>query len=361
MYKSVRIQNFRGFENLTVDGLTRVNLIVGENNVGKTAFLEALVVLTSQALVMQSYWLQNLRGLAVDRRSIPALFGWLFPRHDTTLTASVSGLDDAGRTPQTTLRIEAPPGRQISTVADTSGGGEVTASRYEWLVQEYWSDAGAEPTMGKISMATGPPNPLFGQPTLESEQPITQPSGVYLPVDERGGAKKEAERFSKLVKMRRKSQFVDTLRKVLEPRLADVVLLETGTHSEIYVDVEGVGLAPIGTLGTGTSRLGAALMAMAEASGGQILIDEVDTGLHYSVLTSVWKALGEAAGEDSFDCQLFATTHSYECMTAAYEAFAGHPEDFSMHRLERVDGEIVCKSFGHETLGLALEHRMEVR
>jgi len=41
---SLRIQNFRTFKDLTIDRLGRVNLIVGKNNVGKTALLEALWV-----------------------------------------------------------------------------------------------------------------------------------------------------------------------------------------------------------------------------------------------------------------------------------------------------------------------------
>src|SRR5262245_29289281 len=36
------LQNFRCFENIVLSGLGRVNLIAGKNNVGKTAFLEAV-------------------------------------------------------------------------------------------------------------------------------------------------------------------------------------------------------------------------------------------------------------------------------------------------------------------------------
>ena len=42
MYTSFSIENFRCFEDLTVEPLARVNLICGENNTGKTALLESL-------------------------------------------------------------------------------------------------------------------------------------------------------------------------------------------------------------------------------------------------------------------------------------------------------------------------------
>ena len=44
MYRSFTIKNFRCFDELTVEGMGRINLIAGKNNVGKTALLEALWV-----------------------------------------------------------------------------------------------------------------------------------------------------------------------------------------------------------------------------------------------------------------------------------------------------------------------------
>ncbi len=39
---SLEIQNFRLFRHLRIERLGRVNLIVGQNNIGKTCLLEAL-------------------------------------------------------------------------------------------------------------------------------------------------------------------------------------------------------------------------------------------------------------------------------------------------------------------------------
>ena len=38
----IKIENFKCFDKLEVNGLSRVNLIGGKNNVGKTALMEAL-------------------------------------------------------------------------------------------------------------------------------------------------------------------------------------------------------------------------------------------------------------------------------------------------------------------------------
>jgi predicted ATP-binding protein involved in virulence len=42
MLTSLRVTGFRNFSSLALEGLTRVNLLVGENNAGKTSVLETL-------------------------------------------------------------------------------------------------------------------------------------------------------------------------------------------------------------------------------------------------------------------------------------------------------------------------------
>ena len=42
MWQNFTVKNFRGFTNLSLRPLARVNLIAGKNNTGKTALLEAM-------------------------------------------------------------------------------------------------------------------------------------------------------------------------------------------------------------------------------------------------------------------------------------------------------------------------------
>ena len=49
-----------------------------------------------------------------------------------------------------------------------------------------------------------------------------------------------------------------------------------------------------------------------------IFIDEIDSGLHYSSMGVMWKALLKAAVAK--EIQLFATTHSYDCIEAYNDA-----------------------------------------
>ena len=45
MLERLRIRRFRGFKDLQIDGLSRINLVAGANNAGKTTLLEAVFLL----------------------------------------------------------------------------------------------------------------------------------------------------------------------------------------------------------------------------------------------------------------------------------------------------------------------------
>ncbi len=48
MIQSVRIKNFKNFKNTKIDGFTKLNIITGENNAGKSNLLEALYCLVGK-------------------------------------------------------------------------------------------------------------------------------------------------------------------------------------------------------------------------------------------------------------------------------------------------------------------------
>ena len=90
------------------------------------------------------------------------------------------------------------------------------------------------------------------------------------------------------------------------------------------------------------------------------MIDEIENGFHHSVLSLVWAAIGEAARR--YDTQVFATTHSFECIEAAHEAFCeNRPYAFRLHRLDRVENETKVITYDQETLGAAIRSGLEVR
>ena len=91
-----------------------------------------------------------------------------------------------------------------------------------------------------------------------------------------------------------------------------------------------------------------------------MLIDELDNGLHYSVLTETWQAI--AGFSRKRNTQIVATTHSWECVRAAHSSFADTSHyDFRLHRLESEASTASMVSYDKTTLDAAIGSGVEVR
>ncbi len=100
---------------------------------------------------------------------------------------------------------------------------------------------------------------------------------------------------------------------------------------------------------------------MANASGGILLIDEFENGLHWEVQKELWKALFEAANQ--LGVQVFATTHSQDCIQAFVEAQKERliPSASYVYRLERRGEDIHAHEFSPQGLEAAIRQGIEVR
>ena len=127
-------------------------------------------------------------------------------------------------------------------------------------------------------------------------------------------------------------------------------------HGDIGIDH----LVPLPVMGEGMARLASLVLCIGNAPNGVVLVDEIENGLHWTVLTKVWTAIADAARQ--FNTQIFATTHSRECIVAAHNAFVESGlYDFRLHRLERAGNTIRAVTYNNETLAAAIEIGLEVR
>ena len=92
---------------------------------------------------------------------------------------------------------------------------------------------------------------------------------------------------------------------------------------------------PIGSMGDGMWRMMALAIAIAHTKNGILLVDEIDTGLHYSVLVKMWRLIFGAA--KGLNVQAFATTHSSDCIKSLAELCYADPEVASNATLQRIE------------------------
>lgn len=335
MISRIRIKNFRSFKDIEIGPFNRVNLIAGLNNTGKTGLLEAIFLCLS---------VNNGRMQASNNKLEPRLLPNLFRVFSNSADANQNFwrwlIRDKDAENIATIELnEESPARQKGIVLATANGNRPLPMQI----------AGRQTNLGGITaslMAQGASVPFDTIGAIFSSHPSD-------PVQ-------DAIDYNRVILKRAKKKAESLLRNI-DPRLESVEALQTGTGSPlIYADIGLPEMIPVTHLGEGFCRLLAIYSEILAGEAKVLLIDEIENGLHHSVLPIVWKGLIAAANE--LDVQIFATTHSAECIFAADQAAReSEPYELALIRLDRSDGDIKATVMDRNTLETARKFDWELR
>jgi len=332
MLKTLKIQNFKKFKELNFPQLKRVNLIAGKNNTGKTGVLEALLLLSSAhdaarfAPNNRTTYLPNaFRNCNNVGNMAENYWKWLFHGRITSDPVVVSA------------ETEEYPNY---TVAMGLGSLPVQCFSFEGMA------LGVLQQTSKKTI-THQPQPALNLRVLALSVQPTDPQ-------------QDAVDYDQVVLKAGGEERLEALLRKIEPALKSVRSIKPYGASLIYVDLGLKEKIPVVHLGQGFIRL-LSIYSKLIASGAQVLlIDEVENGLHHSILIDIWRGLSNLAEAEKV--QIFATTHSYECIVAAHKAFAETPAyDFAVHRLDEVKGVIKVTTYDKESLETSFGSHWEVR
>jgi hypothetical protein len=182
-------------------------------------------------------------------------------------------------------------------------------------------------------------------------------SGFYLP-DGLHIGESEARRLSRLTLNGRDQDLVEGLL-VIEPRLKRLTVLDLDNRPSIYADLGETPLIPVSMMGQGFGKLLVIIAAILLDESPIYLIDEVDAGFHYAKLEGVWRTIVTTALAHS--AQVFATTHSWECLEAAVKGSEEHEGSLGFYRLEREGDEIEVVQGSDSRLRSAVSVGFELR
>jgi hypothetical protein len=313
----IKIQNFRGFKDLTVGPLKPVNLIIGQNNNGKTGLLEALALLLAEPLQTAVNLPQLFRVTGGDWNE--NFWKWIIYNKDAKRSAIIRA------------KIEGGPDFGVCL----TGGGPLPGF------------------MPAVSAQLG--NMLLYTTSTRVSTGLKAISFSTRPTD----ATKDAIDYNRVV-LKRKKKRVEGLLKTVEPRLETIEALQTGKEPLLYADVGLSEMIPVTQMGQGFNRLLDIYSEIVSAEAKILLIDEIENGIHHSVMPTIWNGLFNAAQEAGI--QIFATTHSWECVLAADQAAREQePYGLNLIRLDRVDDNIKATIIDQEGLGTAKELHWEMR
>ncbi len=317
MIRALRLENFRSFREYELRELARVNLLVGPNNCGKTSVLEAIHLLVlggDPRVLIESARRRSESSTEADegvRRS--ARYPLYHQFHGHTFgpgaSLSVSSDDGLGRVRMEIVQADADEPQDLF---------EVLAGTSPPLALRIQSGA------SKNDLTV----PLAGDGSIEwrapaMRHPSIRASGRQLPptqfvTAESLQAREMASAWDQVEVQRRESEVIETMR-ILQDDLDSIrsvsgdVSGRMGNSPGILVGFRSSTLrVPIGSYGDGMRRLLALSLSLMRAEKGFLLVDEIDTGLHWTVMAKMWELVVEAATKASI--QVFATTHSLDCI-----------------------------------------------
>lgn len=379
MYRSLHIERYRGFQELELQDLRRINLITGRNSVGKTNLLEAFALHAAGTSVRRVVEHPFLRRRIPPRRYEMSLFVsyWkrLFwqgeinnPSQPLRLRGEIQAQSEEKRSIETLFHFydeELQIGSFWQRLADFTG-----IPLYENPEEE--DDGRVYPRAllhAKITdyASANKTELLFSLRSNRLSQLIMSPNSLILPYHVVYLTKFfHLEHLSTLLSETIKNEGFEALReeiKFLSIFVDDMQFFpETYGQFMPYIRLKGMKvMLPLSSMGEGFMHVLYLLVLMRLLRGGILLVDEITAGLHYSVLADFWRKIESLLTD--YNVQLIATTHSYECVGAAYEGIADK-SNLHLYRLQRSKqnpDRIEVVSYGEEDIDAAMEFSAEVR
>lgn len=349
MITSFHIKNFRVFKTLDIQRFGRVNLIVGKNNAGKTCLLEALWLYTGDVApeILRSILTQREEFWQNKNESSDANHPiyHLFHQHKDSETIELFDcflrhLEGVNEYEEECYGYDLKmnnkfPGKNTFVTEYAGPGGII---RNETLLSEL------TPYLMSEYRFTGKTHFLFTTRFVSKQIEILWDQIVF-------------------------TAFEDTVihaLQLIDPEIDRFGLIRNHTKNEeiemIPVVFRQGQRVPLRQLGDGMTHLFHIILALVNAQNGTLLIDEFENGLHWRIQPQIWALIFQLAEE--LKVQVFATTHSRDCVESFYEAWMLQADESigSFLRLNNPpDKTVFVTEYPRKRLGNALTTDVEMR
>ncbi|MEQ8996295.1 MAG: AAA family ATPase [Coleofasciculus sp. B1-GNL1-01] len=379
MLKNLTINNFRCFKHFELQQLGRVNLLVGKNNSGKTSILEAIQLLCSKgnpeplldAMTNRGeyFWSDESRRSGRDRQLDIC---HLFHGHEIESGSefSIVGLNDdfqnklsvsIGKRP-----IASSANSEIESDKSTSFVEDFPDNLIELVFNISWTDGNHREGLKRTLSANGGLSEdyirrwrVIGKPSKNAakNQYITSSSLTTTNM---------TELFEQVVLTPEETLVYQALQ-TIEPKIQRLASITSGSRrtSEsrggfVVRLADNDQRVPIGSMGDGIWRMLGLALSTVSAKGGVLLVDEIDTGLHFTAMEDMWKLLLETAKK--LNVQVFATTHNSDCWTSLASIASQEQDTEDGITIQRIEpGKETGVVFTEREMVIAAQRGIEVR
>ncbi|MEM7533307.1 MAG: AAA family ATPase [Chloroflexota bacterium] len=355
MLDFVKIQNYRLFDEFMIDDLARVNLLVGKNNVGKTSLLEAIYLLVNQKYPPVIYQLLGQRGeIAANINGEDTISGHdvahLFGKH--ILDKDISFIIESSQ-----LKFELSCVHKAVIAPKSILGLDSIKNNTNEIYHLHFIYNNIGPILERIENN----NPFGDLITLGRGVPEDIESFNYIPIMQLS-VTTLYQHWINIALKPEQDQLLEILR-LLDEKIIDIdFIAQRNEKPKILVRHEQHKMPiPLGSMGEGMHRALTLGLMLVNSANGYLLIDEIDTGLHYRVITDIWQVIFKVAKQ--YNIQVFATTHSQDCVRSFAEALylSEERELGALFRLQRRRGKIHAQKYNADRLVFAVSQDIEIR
>lgn len=367
MLRDISLKNYRMFKDFQIDGLARVNLLVGPNNSGKTSLLEAIHLLVNvhninevfaQVLTPRGQILlvPNPREKAPDiRYEIKPLFYQEILTSEAPLCIESKSDDFQSFSLQPYPSIEYIKGLHLPEFMTR----EILQNNYNLVVSRIQK----KQTIHQVAEvnAKGITSNYFRELTPSAPHPSPSRKSILMTLG-RLQFSSLAEMWNEITLTPKEDLVIKALQ-ILEPDIERFsFIVETMTACGVLIKLRGrEHPVTLGSMGEGMQQILNLVMAAVTVENGILLVDEIESGLYYDVQADMWRLLIEIAQE--LNIQIFATTHSWDCVRG-FAAALSDTKESEVGKLFRLDwrGELIrAIDYPAEQLEKAVDYGIEVR
>lgn len=336
MLESLSIQGFRKYKNLKIDGLGKINFILGENNVGKTSVLEAVFALACgqnaapfmhiplsrgrYSNIQQPYWvMEELLTMVNDRYSIPLKmsFGGVWDGKEEIFNHTVFP-SDVLKDYDSSYKKDA--NTFLPNSKDMAGNPFIMAQQINPFMQQVIAKWEIEHDGNTIVNELKTPYNLISEiPSFCSAKFIDLLSHVAV--------SENVQIYSALKREKILEAVVEELSRIYpEIESIDMIPYPDASLAPVSIVKKDGTILPMYAFGDGVQRWFYILGALRLYKNSIVCIDEVDTGLHRKAQKDFCRNIITSAIQNKV--QLFMTTHNEEFLDNFLESSVDVGNDY---------------------------------
>jgi len=339
--QTLSFKNFKCFQSINISNIQRVNLISGQNNIGKTSFMEGIELIVSSNntldLSFNIYEMMRRRQSSISRNR----YFELDFIYENALSSELS-INDKKINIQYT---------------------EYLPDKAEDLYEEENLYIEYQPSLKLIVNSDEriiPIERLVDRPHIVRRDKYNNiKSKINFITSTTTDERKIAILYGKLIDLN-KENFLNESLKMFDENIVSLKQKATDRDIILKVSLKDRELPVLlSSLGEGINRYIAILCAIWASQDGYLFIDEIENGIHFTNYKKLWKIIFEAS--KLANCQIFITTHSKECIEIFNEVNVCNEGSYLEFYRNQKNNLIVAKQRDNEQLNYSLTHNMELR